>query len=80
MSLKIVGASLEPSTVVTGGGLRIVIDIREYGRLYDQYQAPPYRTSSAWKSRWRTGRTIRLRIPEARWMSWPARARGNKDE
>lgn len=35
MSLKIVGASMEPSTVVTGGGLRIVIDIREYGRLYD---------------------------------------------
>ena len=35
MSLKIVGASLEPSTVATGGGLRIVTDIREYGKLYD---------------------------------------------
>lgn len=35
MSLKIVDAKLEPSTVSTGGSLRIIIDIREYGRLFD---------------------------------------------
>lgn len=35
MSLKIIDAHLEPSTVVAGGGLRITIDVCEYGRLYD---------------------------------------------